>query len=307
MNKLRGKKRRVLTVLLSILVIPLMLFSNVPYHAYSPVVKNVEYGVSVHNLTSKDVQLVSDAKFGWIRVDDYQLGNVISLTQGKHINILGIIHDFNDFTNGKINFNLWNYTVLNLVSKYGESVQAWEILNEPLVSLPDGHDVNFPATEYFTMLRDAYTIIKSIDPNSIVLGFGGVRVLDGNIQNISWVADLISMGALNYCDAISLHFYSGSSIASVIGVEYGSALLQLGLLFANKSLWVTETGQPADMKQSNYINVVYPLFNSFGIDHVFWYELRDSASDQGKQFGLLESNYTQRDSYLLLKQMDSEN
>lgn len=268
-------------------------------------IQNIEmkYGVSVHNLTVTDLRLISDANFTWIRADDYQFPVVMNLPDISSFNILGIIHGEKMVQYGQVNYSAWNKTISNLLSLYGDRVQAWEILNEPLIEFPSGNYSSFPQYIYYNMLDYAYSAIKSAEPNSTVLGFGGIRIINGNIENLTWIQDLIDEGALNLCDAVSVHIYSSSSNAQLTGFNYNNALEKLRAMIGDKQAWITETGQPSDMNQVAYIKSVYPVFASNGINYVFWYEFRDFIPDQGKSFGLFEKDFTPRDSFNALKDM----
>lgn len=266
-----------------------------------------ESGVSAHNLTATDMKLISAADFSWIRVNVWDNpGGVTTMAAAYHVNVLSIVENYNRLADGNLNYDAWNSTVRSSVSTYLGQVQAWEILNEPLLHLPQGYYVYFPAVDYFNMQKYAYEIIKSSDPGVKVIGFGGIRVIDGQIQNVTWVQDLVNMGALNYCDAVSVHFYSSSTNAMATQMNFKNALENLKSILENKEIWITETGQPSDMNQVAYINAVYPMFATNGINYIFWYEWRDWVPDHGKHFGLLHSDFSERPSYEALKEINMD-
>lgn len=293
------------TTLASISLALIVLSAYVPVNNISDQLASIpmDYGVSVHNLTAKDLQMIEGTNFTWIRADYYQLSEFAGFLPNYNLNVLGIIDGGINIKGGRLDYNYWNATVSSIIHNYGSSVQAWEILNEPLSQYPHTSGINLSASDYFALLRYAYNIIKYSDPGSVILGFGGIQVIDNVVLNISWVEDLVSSGALSYCDAVSVHLYSGTSDSSLTASNYNVALNRIEGIIGDKQIWITETGQPVGMGQVQYIKAVYPLLSSFGIYNVFWYEFRDWIPEDGKYFGLLQNDYSPRDSYIAFRIM----
>lgn len=259
-------------------------------------------GVSAHNVTSKDVSMIKASNFSWVRVNLWTSSDIpIRILSSNGLNVLGII---GNATMNLTDINQWRNEINDLTKRYDGIINAWEILNEPTVSFPIGSKSNLSPKQYFELSKSAYEIVKTNDPNAVVIGFGGIRVLDQNILDYSWVSGLVSLGILKYCDAVSAHLYSTTTNPLMISINFRAALSDLIQLVQGKDIWVTETGQPSDMNPTSFIGVVYPLLSELGIRHVFWYEFRDWVDDFGHHFGLLEKNFTPRPSYYYMKKMN---
>src|SRR5215469_443013 len=105
-------------------------------------------------------------------------------------------------------FHDWDDFVTALVTRYKGQIKAYENLNE--ANLPQYFTGT--VTDQFTMLRDAYQIIKQVDSSATVLGMGyqgvGFEQLD----------QLLAMGGGAYMDALSYHFYSQGKPESIQGL-----------------------------------------------------------------------------------------
>lgn len=89
-----------------------------------------------------------------------------------------------------------------LMNTFGDSVQLWEVWNEP--NLPQFWCNQAPTAQaYARLLQAAYVQVKSIDPNSIVLG-GALAGADSEYLQAMYAAN-----ADDYYDALSVHPYNG--------------------------------------------------------------------------------------------------
>ena len=120
-----------------------------------------------------------------------------------------------DYTSEEF-FNLWERYVKSIVTRYKGKIKAYEIMNESIGPLPTGKGAfrNQPLELYVKYLKSTYEIIKSIDPEAIVVGICGPQ----------WVFDpydeLFALGALDYLDVVSIHYINPTSPP-----DYGSRLL----------------------------------------------------------------------------------
>ncbi|MFA6294013.1 MAG: LamG-like jellyroll fold domain-containing protein, partial [Victivallales bacterium] len=89
----------------------------------------------------------------------------------------------------------------NLVTRYKGKVKYWEILNEP----NSGHSQGMTAAIYVKFLKEAYDIIKGIDPEAKVVGPCGTS----NYQE--WTEEVLAAGGGEYLDILSFHNYIGAS------------------------------------------------------------------------------------------------
>lgn len=260
---------------------------------------NIVPGVSVHNITNRDVSLISESNFTWIRVDTWpSFGRSVTMAASGGLKVLGILEmEITD----KAQLEAWNKTVRYYANTFRDNVSAWEVLNEPMVSFPYGTYRYFDPQLYFEMVKSAYNIIKKTNPSTPVIAFGGIRILDNAIMDYNWIQSLVSMGILSYCDAASIHIYATTHNSILTSMNYRYAISEIQNILGSEPLWVTETGTPYNKNPVEYINSVYPILQSMGISHIFWYEFRDWVPDYGQRFGLLQSDYTPRDAYYLFK------
>ncbi len=196
--------------------------------------------------------------------------------------------------------NDWNRTVGEAVAAYPE-VHIWEIWNEPDVSTFQSGMVNGSPYNYYLVDRSAYMIIKAHNSTDKVLCLGGVYV-----QDIAWAEQAWQYGMSNYCDAISLHIYTGITLLNQTPAgateSWGSYLNQTLAeyeSFTGKPIWITETGMPTDVEGSgDSTQAVFArqelsaLTAKPYVKAVLWYNLI-SSSPQSLDFGLLNSTTMQ--------------
>lgn len=138
-------------------------------------------------------------------------------------------------------------------------VDAIEIHNEPNLALEWPHGPN--AWEYTQMLRVAYTQIKAVNPNIIVVSGGLAPTLTtsdrGAISDIDYAAEMLDNGAAQWFDAFGYHPY-GYNAPPEAEPAYDTLVFrrvelvrelfeERGIL--NKQIWLTEFGwlrDPAD-------------------------------------------------------------
>ena len=191
----------------------------------------------------------------------------------------------------------WNKTVSEAVAAYPE-VHIWEIWNEPDISTFQSGLVNGSPYNYYLVDRSAYGIIKAHNSTDKVLCLGGIYV-----QDLSWAKQAWRYGMANYCDAISLHIYTGITLLNQTPAgateSWGSYLNQTLAeyeSFTGKPIWITETGMPTNAEGSNDSTQaefagqeLSTLMAKPYIKAVLWYNLV-SSTPQSLDFGLL--NYT---------------
>jgi len=267
--------------------------SNTPTNAH---------GVIIYYMDDTIAEELVKGNINWVRVDATipHLNNIVPIANSYGIKVLAIL-DYQTMQVYGNTFTLqeWNQTVEMYAEQY-RTVQAWEIWNEPTIFLYGFN--NGSAYNYFLLLKSAYTIIKSINPYTIVIGLGGVY-----LQDINWVKQVISYGGLNYCDAVSLHLYpSMVSLKNFGGLYtnmYAYTINSYIEILENKPTWITETGLMSNNttnyaqnmgNQSQYIYTTMNLLESFNIRNVFWYAWQDSNAGT---WGLVNVNGALKPSY----------
>jgi polysaccharide biosynthesis protein PslG len=116
--------------------------------------------------------------------------------------------------NPNFSFNDFSDYARAVVQRYKDDIKVWELGNEPNHTKGMWDDPADPnACQYVKMIRQAYTTIKSVDPNATVLS-GGIGGIKDNAVDISGPVFLRQMYAENgnrstgLFDALSYHPYS---------------------------------------------------------------------------------------------------
>ncbi len=202
----------------------------------------------------------------------------------------------------------WNASVKNAIEEY-PNITTWEIWNEPtIVNYVSGYE-NASPYNYYQMIRSAYIIIKAAEPNSTVVCFGGANLFPYGQQTFEWYSQVWRYGASDYCDAISLHAYSGfafllnqtpSGYNQDVGQIWSSTINGYENL-THKPIWITEVGIPSNdwsqyvslspQVQAEFLNQSFTLFSSYPfIKRVYWFQLWSGQSPQ-RDFGLLNATF----------------
>jgi hypothetical protein len=147
--------------------------------------------------------------------------------------------------------NLWANYVRQVVTYYGpRGVRHWIIWNEPDIA-PDvyGHEFSGSVEDYYQLVKVAYTVIKSVDPEMTVL-LGGMTYwhdpsyLRRYLQVV--VADPEASANNYFFDAVSVHIYfRPETMGTIIGNAF-AVQQQLGIA-PLKPVWVNETNARPSM------------------------------------------------------------
>lgn len=247
--------------------------------------------ISLNESTMNYVSNISNSGGSFLGILDYE-------TVGAHPSRNGCTGNCN------WTLNEWNSSVENAVIDYPE-IHTWEIWNEPLAPLfMDGYE-NGSALNYYRMVKSAYTIIKTNDPNSTVVCFGGAELAFSK-QEYQFYSKAWGYGMSKYCDAISIHAYSGAyyNLSQPLGggvtvYEDFNYTLNLYENLTGKPIWVTETGIPSnnwtagvslsEQKQASFLRQDFTfLSNHSSVRRIYWFNLIGGAAT-GADYGLLNS------------------
>ncbi len=202
----------------------------------------------------------------------------------------------------------WNASIVTAIDDYPE-IHVWEIYNEPLgANFASGYE-NRNASHYFNMIKSAYSIIKSRDPNATIVCFGGAQMFSAfssnSVQNeFIFYQQVWKYGASKYCDAISLHaynqpYYNFDQIVNngvTLEQSYNNTLNMYENL-TNKPIWITETGMPSnnwtpginysEQKQAAFLVQDLNFFASHPfVKRIYWFHLIGYANKR-EDYGLL--------------------
>jgi hypothetical protein len=125
----------------------------------------------------------------------------------------------------------WDDYLQNVVGHYANTVQAWEIWNEPNQDSLEMPEPNGDPAFYAEILRRASIKIRTIAPQAQIVGMGGVLYYAWMKQ----VMDHLGPNATNMVDVMSTHLYPPNGLVS-------SDLKKFVTDVYNKPIWNTESG-----------------------------------------------------------------
>jgi GH35 family endo-1,4-beta-xylanase len=102
----------------------------------------------------------------------------------------------------------WRNFIAQAAQRYSNVIHNWEIWNEPNID-----DSFAPAPDlalYSSMLKEAYSAIKSVDPRSVVITGGTSPAVDTatEMSPVTFIKGLYDHGAGEFFDAVAMHPYS---------------------------------------------------------------------------------------------------
>src|SRR5262245_1103624 len=197
-------------------------------------------------------------------------------------------------------------------------LRHFEIWNEPNLKNFFRFNGSSNIGKYKGLVKAAYTNIKAVNPNAIVIaGVGGPRSSGGggNVSAKVWMDKLVGDKSLKF-DAYSQHIYPSQS-PKYSSPSYDKAFPtwnSLQLIFdtldkkrKGMKLYVTEAGyttgptsfrtvKVTPSQQNTYLKQLYnlPLVKSPRVAAVVWFNLQDNKNWPG---GLLRANGTKKPSY----------
>lgn len=170
----------------------------------------------------------------------------------------------------------WDNFVRALVTHSNGRIKYWELWNEPNVGETWAGDVQTMAL----MAHRAYTIIKSIDPNAVVL----TPTPAAGLSNFAaWWISYIAAGGGDSADVVAFHGYlpylpptaaAPEALKDVVD-SINSVMSATGQI--NKPIWDTEASWgTADLlpdldAQAAYVARSYILHWSLGVQRFYWY------------------------------------
>lgn len=231
----------------------------------------------------------------WMRVDWINSASMVSWkTNVKTLGAVHILGILDYWTMNMQTFTLaqWQDAVRTAVQS-APDVEAWEIWNEPDLSMFQLGYMDGTPQHYYDMLTAAYTIIKSINPNALVVG-------PALSSDTSFLQSIINLGALNYLDAVSVHMYQ--QYGSYDSGTWNTYKSMVGI----KPLWITETGYSTygytEVQQNVALQQELSTSTGFPADKIFWYELMNYiTNDWEGNFGIVQVDGTPKLAYSSFK------
>lgn len=173
----------------------------------------------------------------------------------------------------------WTQFITALVTRYKGRIATYEMWNEP-GSI--GYFTGSPA-EMAHLVSLAYPIIKSIDPQAIVVS-PSPSTTDWPIPFAVWMDKFLKAGGGKYVDVIAWHSYASytnkpagppEKVASEIQTlralmaKYGVGNLPL---WDTEGSWGTNTSLPDPQQQADWLVRWYLIQFSYGVERVYWYQ-----------------------------------
>jgi len=159
-------------------------------------------------------------------------------------------------------------------------IKYWEIWNEPdFRAFFTG-----TASDYFRILKVAYTKAKKANPEAVIL-LGGIA--GGDVTgDYDWFENLLSQEngkAGNYFDIMDYHAYNDLNIITDKASKYRSLLEEYGY---EKPLWITESDSisfetkthytdESEQKQAEHVIKRHVMAYGAGVTRFCWYHLTD--------------------------------
>lgn len=201
-----------------------------------------------------------------------------------------------------------------VVRHFGEDVRLYEIWNEwdIGIGLPERHNKGGSAQDYFNLLKAVYPRIKAVDPGVTVIAGASTS---GAVKK-GWLEEVVKLGALDFCDAISIHSYNYSDKFPERGPEACSVWMtgvQEMLRTYNQGkdvrFYVTEMGWPTHVAKhgtdpdlsASYLARLYLLARtSPSFAGIWWYDFQDDGWNpqyNEDNFGLVRPDLTPKPAY----------
>jgi polysaccharide biosynthesis protein PslG len=200
-----------------------------------------------------------------------------------------------------------------------QGVQIFEIWNEPNISAFWAPTPN--AVAYTDDLKAAYTAIKAVDPQSIVISGGLAPITEpipgrpGWLTAISFLQGMYAAGAKGYFDALGYHPYSfpdlpdtrvtttGWSKMSESDPSLRSIMISHG--DGAKPIWLTEFGAPSAgpsgvgqfMQAENLTEAIQDAKATDWIGALYIYTWQDDPTEGPSAFGILTVQGTRKLAY----------
>jgi hypothetical protein len=204
-----------------------------------------------------------------------------------------------------------------VVRHFGRDVRLYEIWNEwdIGIGLPQRYNQGGSPEDYAKLLKAVYPRIKAADPGATVIAGASTS---GAVKR-GWLEGIVKLGALEYCDAISIHSYNYSDRFPERGPEACSAWMtgvQEMLRKYNDGkdvpFYVTEMGWPTHVTRhgtdpelsASYLARLYLLARrSPSFKGLWWYDFQDDGWNpeyNEDNFGLVRPDLTPKPAYHVL-------
>ena len=201
-----------------------------------------------------------------------------------------------------------------MVNHFKDRLYLYEFWNEWDIAI--GGTTPGTADNYAALLKLVYPAIKKIDPD-ILLMAGATTPMA--IKN-GWLERMLELGALEFCDAVSIHTYVYGSKGQAGSPEAWAAWMQQVQEIIHKysggkdvPLYVTEHGWPTQIDErgrtpavsGEYLARLYLLARTMPwMKGIWWYDFEDDAMKYDyneANFGIIRPDLTPKPSWYALR------
>ncbi len=205
-----------------------------------------------------------------------------------------------------------------LVRHFGTDVPLYEVWNE--YDIPIGMPQEFrkggSPEDYVKMLKHVYPRVKKLAPKVTVVG--GAPTPGG--VGRGWLEQIVKLGALDYCDVLSIHTYNYSNKPQARTPEAWHAWMQQVQamlrkynkgrdvpLFVTEMGWPTHVGKPngtSPERSASYLGRLYLLARTLpSLRGIWWYDYQDdgwNAEYNEDNFGIVRPDLSAKPSYYVM-------
>jgi polysaccharide biosynthesis protein PslG len=280
----------------------------------------------------KAARLMKEAGVGWVRMDFLwqdieakqgefnfaKYDNIVELLIKYDINILGILNYSSPWASAKWNQPpedpaLFVNYVSEVVSRYKDKVNYWELWNEP--DSATYWEPQDSLKSYCILLKYVYAAAKKANP--------ACKVLNGGLANgLSSINHLYDAGGKGYFDILNLHYFESpvnkNGIKAVIAYPKLAYKIMERNGDADKLIWLTEIGcpgvsgikpvanwwmgkNPGERQQAEWVKEVYSeLLKNKKVEKIFWAFFRDTNNHWGNgtdYFGLVRWDFSKKSAF----------
>lgn len=204
-----------------------------------------------------------------------------------------------------------------VVRHFGKDVRLYEIWNEwdIGIGMRKPYNVGGSPESYVKLLKAVYPRIQAVEPKAVVIAGG---CTSGGVKK-GWFEKIIQLGALDYCDAVSIHSYNYGSKFPERSPEACSAWMDDVQKMLSKynngkdvPFYVTEMGWPTHIGKrstepelsASYLARLYLLARtSPSFRGLWWYDFQDDgwrAEYNENNFGIVRPDLTAKPAYYVL-------
>jgi len=239
-----------------------------------------------------------DAKVHWpqveVRKNEWQwdiLDREVELAERHHVDLLLPFGEtpewaaqrsglFRPIVGDVANLEDWRTFIRTQAIRYKGRILYYEIWNEP--NLPRNRDIGTPE-RMLTLAREAYTILKQVDPNIQVISPSPV-----NANGLDWLERYLELGGGKYADIIGYHFYVRHRPETMLDLILPAMEIMRKHGVGDKPLWNTESGwirnpltDSIDLVEQapGWAARAYILNWAAGVQRFYWYAWDDDGHD----------------------------